>query len=263
MKRTLTFLVLAAGVVLAQRGGGGMRGGGSSVPGGLATPSHGFGSIMFPGGYPRNTLPAGPVVSPSIDTSFGRALGAPYGRGAAGANGMRGGGMRGGGYRSGGVIYAPFPVVVGGGGYGYGGYGYDYYPEPQAQPAVYQQQPQPLMVPQQAPTVIINQHFQPDRVNPQVRDYSNADLPPTTLAPSAPTTSASAMKRDRDEDKPTIYLLALKDGSILATLSTWVEGDTLNYITRDSNHNRISLDRVDQDFSVRLNAERGLEMRFR
>ncbi|MFN0106424.1 MAG: hypothetical protein ACKV2U_30580 [Bryobacteraceae bacterium] len=265
MKRTLITAVLLAGLVLAQRG---PARGGSSVVGGLATPAHGFGSIMFPGGLPRNSFPAAPVISPRIDTSFGRGLGAPYGRGGAGygsLGGANGFGSRGGYRGGGGVVYAPYPIYMGGGydgyGYGYGGY----YPEPQ-QPVLQQQ---PLYMPQQAPTVIINQNFQPDRVSPQVRDYSNADLPaPTTRNDSgvstiSPAEPAPQRASRREEDKPTIYLVALKDGTILPALSTWVEGDTLNYITRDSNHNRVSLDRVDKDFSIRLNAERGLEIRLR
>lgn len=192
---------------------------------------------MFPGGVPST-----PQLG--VNTSFGSGLGirpgfgnVPYRRGNYGYGYGRG------------VVAVPVPVYVGG--YGYTGY----YEEPQ----VVVQQPF-MQGPAAPPAVIINQNFQPEKINPVVRDYSNADLPEPTM--KAYGNTGQAATPNVTEDKATIYLVALKDGTILATLATWVDGDTLNYITRDNNRNQISLDRVDRDFSTRLNAERGLEVRF-
>jgi hypothetical protein len=198
----------------------------------------GFGNVMFPGGAPGHRV---------TDTSFGGRLGATV-RGVPPQGPAVGGGGRGNGggrapVRS---VIVPFPV--------YATYPYGYgYGEPQQQQYV----EAPPQQQQQPPVVIINQNYRPDTVNPQVRDYSDANLPqPPTLK-----VYENRTQRAIEEDKPTIFLIAMKDGSIMPALAFWVEGDTLNYITRESSHNRISLDRVDRDFSSKLNQERGLEFR--
>jgi hypothetical protein len=117
--------------------------------------------------------------------------------------------------------------------YGYGYGGYDSYGSPYAS---------------QQPDVLYNPGYQADTANPQVRDYSDEPLPP--YAPMA--------QRD---PSPTIYLIALQDGSVLQALGNWIEGDTLCYVARDGNPNRISLDRVDRELSNKLNRERGLEFK--
>jgi hypothetical protein len=134
-------------------------------------------------------------------------------------------------------VLVPYPLFVNG---YYGAplynYGYDSYGTP------YTESP----APQQQPDVLYNPGYQADYANPQVRDYSDAPLPPP-----------GPMWGQRDPS-PTIYLIALQDGSVLQALGYWMEGDTLCYIARDSNPNRISIDRVDRALSTKLNVERGL-----
>jgi hypothetical protein len=135
-----------------------------------------------------------------------------------------------------------------GGGYGFG------YSEPYANN---EQAPAP---PPEPPIVIINQDYRPQLLNPVVHDYSNADLiesPPLEQRQSTPPPA----QIQQPDPSPTIYLIALTDGSIVAALGYWMEGDTLNYITREANRNRVSIDRVDRPFSIRLNADRGLELK--
>lgn len=138
---------------------------------------------------------------------------------------------------------AIIPVYFGGGGYFGDGYAFDPQPAP----------PQP----HEPPIVIINQAYRPEVLNPVVRDYSDVPLPP-----ALPLEQRQAPAPVPQPDpSPTIYLIALNDGSIVAALGYWMEGDTLNYITRDANRNRISIDRVDREFSVKLNADRKLEFK--
>jgi hypothetical protein len=116
---------------------------------------------------------------------------------------------------------------------------------------------------QRAPVVIINQNFKPDVVS---RDPEFEPPPTRTRAPSPP--PAARAERDSEqrptpvnEEEATIYLIAMKDSSIFATVGYWVEGDTLNYLTREGSHNRASLDLVDRELSQRLNDERRVEFK--
>jgi hypothetical protein len=65
------------------------------------------------------------------------------------------------------------------------------------------------------------------------------------------------------EPKPTVYLIAFKDGSIYSALATWVEGDTLVYVTTQGRLNKASLELVDRELTEKLNRERGVEWRLR
>ena len=55
------------------------------------------------------------------------------------------------------------------------------------------------------------------------------------------------------DNDPTIYLVALKDGTIYATYTYWVERDTVHYVTPGHVHNQVSMDRVDVALTKRLN----------
>jgi VWFA-related protein len=70
-------------------------------------------------------------------------------------------------------------------------------------------------------------------------------------------------KTDTTALEPTspIYLIALKDKTIDAATSYWVEGFVLNYITLQGAHVIVRLDLVDRSFSRKLNRQRGLEFR--
>jgi VWFA-related protein len=63
------------------------------------------------------------------------------------------------------------------------------------------------------------------------------------------------------QSPPPIYLIALKDKTIDAATSYWVEGLVLNYITLQGAHVIVRLDLVDGSFSIELNHQRGLEFR--
>ncbi len=63
------------------------------------------------------------------------------------------------------------------------------------------------------------------------------------------------------EPRPTVYLIAFKDGSIYSALASWVEGDTLVYVTTQGRLNKASLALVDRELTEKLNRERGVELR--
>ena len=113
---------------------------------------------------------------------------------------------------------------------------------------------------QQSPVVIINQNFHPDVVNPAMRDYSNVPLPETQLPPP-PDAYLPPQVHNSNDDSPTIYLIAMKDKSIFATVAYWVDGETLNYVTREGSLNHVSLGLVDRDFSKQLNDERRVDFK--
>lgn len=235
------------------RGGGGM----SSRSGGGARASHHSGTVASAtsiAGAPRGTR------TPNVPGSSG------FGRpGGIGHSPRR-------------TILVPygipyFPGYYGGGGYGNGygdpGYGNGYYPNgnygngygpddgSQRQPIV-QSAP---------PIVIINRDYQPEHLNPVMRDYSNTPLPESAIPPDPARgqlrvyDNTVVNNADRDPDEPTIYLLAFKDQKVVPALAYWVEGETLHYITRQHAMNVISLSLVDRDFSMKLNRERNVEFK--
>jgi hypothetical protein len=65
------------------------------------------------------------------------------------------------------------------------------------------------------------------------------------------------------DEKATIYLIALKDGSLRQAIGYWVQGDTLHYVTPDASINRLSGDIVDVQRSTDLNRERNLDFDLR
>lgn len=237
---------LAAGLLPAQKPGG-FRTFGSPT---------GFGNILAPG---VGTLPPLTVNS---GASFASRLGATVGGFRGVGIGARPGFGRGGLRRGGGVIPYAVPIFMGGfGGYGdYGAYGND------SSPYAYPQQPMVMAPPQPvqpaSPPVVINQYYTSDTARPVMYEYGQGSLPEpsagtlrTYTAPSGPTFP------DPNDPKPTIWLIAFKDGSIYPALGYWIEDSTLHYITKDGSHNRATVDRVDRAFSEQLNRERGLEFK--
>jgi hypothetical protein len=125
----------------------------------------------------------------------------------------------------------PYPVFIGGGYYAPAGdYGYA--------------NPQPVAV--------VNPEFQPDSVNPMITDYSNAALPEP---------AANTDENGLRDDQPTIFLIALTDHTVVAAIAYWVDGDTLNWVSRDAKQNHMSVSLVDRDFSKQLNDERHVEFK--
>lgn len=190
-----------------------------------------YGNVLHPGvpspGALRPPAPIGPA------TGGARIGGGRIGNGAIGGRRFVGGG----------AVYVPYPVYgpAYGMGYAYDGfYANDYNPGTGYSDAA-----------QAPPTVIINQNFQTDSVRPQLRDYSNVQLPePGTVA--TPPAGPGALA----DDQPTIFLIAMQDHTIHPVIAYWVQGDTLNYITQEGVMNHMSLSLVDRDFSKQLNAER-------
>jgi hypothetical protein len=136
------------------------------------------------------------------------------------------------------VGVVPFPVF-------YGAY---YYPDVYGYPA---NNPPPAPAYDygyadngQAPVTIMNPGYGPGYVD---RPYIPAELPDANgQLPS---------------EKPTIYLLAMTDHTIIPSISYWVQGDTLNYITTEASQNAMSLSLLDRDFSRQLNDSRGVEFK--
>jgi hypothetical protein len=141
-------------------------------------------------------------------------------------------------------------------------YDSSYYLQPQQQ----QQQPNITVVvpPQQTPTVIINQNYTPERANPVLRDYSDVELPPPSNGRSqsdvmiyqAPPPGGGVPVHDPEADKPTIYLIALKDGSIHSAIGYWTEGKTFGYMTPNAAVKRVTLEELDITTTEQLNKDR-------
>jgi hypothetical protein len=261
-------------------GGGGYSGGGyvGGVRQGQPGTGYGFGTILNPSGTaPGSTYGYGNIIYPGGVTAFPNGinnqgagpppLGLGGGRGYGGGySGYGRGGGHGGGRNQ--TIVVPYAVPVWTG-YGYSDYGYGYDGD----------QPAPnvsVVVPQQpTPQVIINQGYTPDVARPVLKDYSDAELPETsptlrvyeaptlgrTEAP--PTQGRRAAEPSREtapaDDRPTIFLIALKDSSVRAAIGFWAQGSTLNYVTPQGDVNHLSLDMLDRPTTDQLNHERGLE----
>jgi hypothetical protein len=103
-----------------------------------------------------------------------------------------------------------------------------------------------------APVAVVNPDFQPEQVNPTIVDYSNTPLPEP-----ASDTDENGLK----DDQPTIFLIALTDHTVVAAIAYWVDGDTLNWVSRDAKQNHMSLSLVDRAFSKQLNDERHVEFK--
>jgi hypothetical protein len=197
--------------------------GSSALPGVQRT----TGSVLYPGGGgPQIGIPA-----PLFGNPFGvRGLQSGFGRPAN--PGRRGGG----------AVYAyPVPVYVG----GYGMYDGSYAPygtEPAAQ------QPNvTVIMPPQAPPVIINQ-FGPGTAPAQGMPPAAQETPPVEEQQPA-------------SDQQTHYLIAFKDHTIYSAVAYWVDGDTLHYFTTGNTHNQVSISLIDRALTERLNRESGLEVK--
>lgn len=221
----------------------------------------GFGRVMFPGGGPTTY---GSAAAPS---PFGSVLFPGTGAPAA----IRGNvtnlpvapGVQH--NRHGSAAIVPYPVFVGGGYFpyqaplAYGAYGSlpQAWPTPgqpgfssgYVQPVYSQVAQSPEPAQEQSPVVVINQYFRPDA--PPVTQTSSA-APAVTV----PQTETVAQAAPNSADMQNIFLIAMKDHTIYAANSYWVESNTLNYITVQGTENSVSLDLVDRDLSSKLNKDR-------
>ena len=236
----LSFLIGPA-VLLAQRGPG------MNPNRNVMAPPNGYqyGNILFPGGIPAQNTHAGRLGATIAGGSYtgvapGTSPGA-YGRGRTVI-----------------VPYA-YPVYMGG---GYYGGGYDQAP-PTNVTVVVPQQPNP------APQVIINNNYIPERANPSLKEYAPGELPETDVrvyeGPAKPRAESSVRPSGRSiaDEKPNVYLIALKDGTIRQAIGYWLKDGTLHYVTPDSSMNHVSADQVDRHRTVELNAERKLDFELR
>jgi len=120
--------------------------------------------------------------------------------------------------------------------------------------------------PNATPSVVVNQSFVPQQGNPVVREY-DSDAPPDQPSgmrlyqnPSHPYDDSQASAR-RNDDEPTLYLIAFKDHSIIQALGYWMEGGALHYVNVEHTLNQVSMDLIDRDLSQRLNDERGVQFK--
>ncbi len=193
------------------------------------------------------SLPSLPTVVTNASLASARYVnrgggGAPFGRGSYHA------------YRnvSPGAVLIPYPV--------YSYYDpsllYDSQQDPQGQGPAQAQGPA-------APTVIINQNFIADHANPQVRTYGDDGPGPGGMqayqAPGPPVVEGRSASRD--DEQPTIYLIAFRDHTIVPALAYWTEGNTLKYVNVDHSLNQATLDLIDRDMSQTLNQQRNIEFR--
>jgi len=169
----------------------------------------------------------------------------------------------------GGVVYVPYGVPIDPYGYG-GGYGYgNPYYDPDA----------PL------PSVLVNPNYQPEVAHPVLNDYSNVPLPQPGPAYDLSRQPSNVQRLDQGsspaqdlartqefgqtsirpqpprDDQPTIFLIAMKDGTIYPAIAYWVDKNTLNYVTLDTVVKRVPLDQVDRDLSRTLNDQRNVEFK--
>jgi len=211
----------------------------------ISTP--GFGSVVFPGGsnsFGRVVFPAAGQfpVGTITDTTFALRLGATV-------SGFPVGGLKDGRRlrHSREPLVVPFAYPVYLGGYsdynGDSGYGQD-------QPNVTIINP-----PQQAPQVIINQNFIPERATPLMHEYTQD---PSGVQIYEPLHSSVENTQDEASD---YYLIAFKDHSIYSAFAYWVEGDTLHYVTPQRVHNQASVTLVDRELTEKLNRERNLQVK--
>ena len=126
-------------------------------------------------------------------------------------------------------------------GAGYGG-GYGGYQQPGSNVVV--------VYPQQSPgnSVYIEQPAVPALHT--YDEYGQEVRPGPSQAPRADTDYGAV------NTNPALYLVAFRDGSILAAVAYWVSGDTLHFVTVDHVERTKPLSQVDRDMSLRLNRER-------
>lgn len=239
MSRFLLMIAATAAVLSAQ----GRVGGGGFAPRPMPAPSRppgaGFGNVVNPSGVGQNFSVVNPIYS-QPSTFAGRLSATVSGNDWSPFSYQR---QR---WR-GGIV--PVPMFIGGG----------FYQNPSPNVTI-------INAPPAMPAVIINQSYVPDRVGTPVVTEVSADTPAPLTSYQAPVPQNPEGRSLRESGssidvKPTIYLIAMKEGQVYAAFAYWVEGDTLHYITTKHAHNRASLSLIDEEISRQLNSERGLEFK--
>ncbi len=107
------------------------------------------------------------------------------------------------------------------------------------------------------PPVVIEQNFGSPPNDLQVENQDPAAQ--REFGPRASHTSATASNEVDNDGKPTIYVIAFKDHSIVKALGYWIEGTMLHYVSVGYALNHASIALIDPDLSQRLNRERGID----
>jgi hypothetical protein len=99
--------------------------------------------------------------------------------------------------------------------------------------------------------------------SPQVLIISNQTPPPPMIVqgPPAPAVWEAGPTAQTKKYEDTLFLLAMKDGTIRAVLAYWVEGMTVHYVTMDHEQKQTPLSSLDHSLSERLNRERNVTFR--
>ena len=218
-------------------GGGGSRGGGGMGGGGFRG-GGGFSGGMGGGGFRGGGGFSGGMGGGGFRGGGGFS-------GGMGGGGFRGGGFSGGGFRGGNFGYGTRSGFVSrgfwGGGYYGGGYlGYSNYAPTYYDPYYYNYGPSYIAAPVQAPSVVVNQNYQPETARPTM-----------IQAPAE-----GQFYRPAD-----FYLIAFQDHTIRAALSYSVEGNEIKWVTRDHEERSAPLESVDRQFSEQINRDRRVEFR--
>ena len=196
----------------------------------------GYGNVVYPGTGHAPVTPPGGFNGPHY-SNFGGG-----GRGFHGNPGVNHSQHP----RSAVVLY---PIYYGG--YGYNGYDQSYSGDQSSAP----------QDSQAAPSVVINQGYVPQQANPVVRDYS-ADAPPDQQSGMRVYQNQSHPYGDgSQDDKPTLYLIAFQDHTIVQALGYGMDGGALHYVSVEHSLNQVSLDLIDRDLSQRLNDERSVQFK--
>lgn len=93
---------------------------------------------------------------------------------------------------------------------------------------------------------------------PTVGDGSQAGTRPC----ANPQRTALNPQASANEGRPTIYLIAFKDHSVVRALGYWMEAGSLHYVSAEYGLNQVSMVLIDQELSQRLNDERGVAFKF-
>lgn len=124
------------------------------------------------------------------------------------------------------------------------------------------------------PPVVINQTFvaPPAPYNPPQAPeaaeppeppapvFTGYQAPPVQWEDPAPA-PAPPEKPQASVVKPSLYLIALKDGSVQTTVAYWYEDGALQYVGKDWQVHQVALDQLDKRLSQQLNSERGVDFR--
>jgi hypothetical protein len=132
------------------------------------------------------------------------------------------------------------PIYVGGGWIG----GAGYYQQPQSQPMVFVNSPTINQAPP-APILVMNSGYQLESPKPVLREYSNISNPYENFQPN----------------KPKVFLLALKDGTLRQSVAFWVEESKLHFVQPDHKQDSLDLSKLDREATKQFNSERGIDIK--